>query len=163
MSGLLSDKETVFNSFLLLEAVIVTGNTYTIDGHINKEFYTEDELSILKDEAQKAGRIFSDTLVRWENMKSFCFECIKGKKTPLSLKVNLCMPQENINKFLAGIDTTLKSSDIRSLNVNIKYDGSTLTCTTALTLSIFTLDKSVEHSFDEMFSRFLTAHGYDFE
>lgn len=163
MTGLLSEKETAFDQFLLGEAVIMTGNTYTIDGHINRSFYTEEELSDLKQTALNEGRIFSEDMIRWKSAKSYCYECIKGKKLPLSFKISLCLAPENVERFLAGLDTSFTSGQISSLNVNIKYDGSTLTCTTAVSLTIFTMDKSIEHSWDQMFSRFLSSHGYDYD
>ena len=163
MTALLSDKEKVFDQFLLSDAVIVTGITHTIDGHINASFYTPDDLDILRQDAADKGRIFSDTMARWENVKHYCFECIKGSRLPLSFKVNFCLAPENVLKFLDGLDAPVSSGDINSLNVNIKYDGSTLTCTTAVSLKIFTMDKSVEHAWDDMFARFLDAHGFDHE
>ncbi len=161
MTGLLSDKETVFDQFLLHEAVIVTGNTFTIDGHVNKEFYTSDELDILRSGAEENGRIFSDDLVRWESVKGHCYSCIKGKKLPLSFKITLCLAPENVLKFMASADTAIQAAQIGSLNVNIKFDGSTLTCTTAVSLKIFTMDRSLDAAWDNMFERFLNSHGYD--
>ena len=163
MTGLLSEKETVFDQFLLSEAIIVMGNTYTVDGHINRDFYSDDEIEISKQQALDNGRIYSEEMIRWESAKSFCFECIKGKKAPLSFKVTLCLAPENINRFLKSADTQITFDQINSLNVNIKFDGSTLTCTTAVSLKIFSLDKSLENSWDKMFERFLNAHGYEHE
>ena len=74
-----------------------------------------------------------------------------------------CLSPENTARFLSGLDTSVSPEQIGSLNVNIKYDGSALSCTTAVSLKIFTMDKSLEHAWDEMFSRFLTAHGYEYD
>ena len=161
MTSLLSDREKVFDQFLLSDAVIMTGNTFTIDGHMNLSFYSPDDLETLKREALEKGRIFSEDMVRWESIKHFCFDCMRGSRLPLSFKINLCLSPENISRFLAGIDSVINPDQIGSLNVNIKYDGSTLTCTTALSLKIFTMDKSIEHAWDDMFERFLNAHNFD--
>ena len=161
MTALLSDRENVFDQFLLNDAVIVTGNTYTIDGHINPDFYSADDLNELRQEARDSGRIFSEDMIRWEKVKHFCFDCIRGTRLPLSFKISLCLAPESITRFIAGIDSSISPDQINSLNINIKYDGSTLTCTTALSLKIFTLDKTVEHAWDEMFERFLNANNFD--
>lgn len=161
MTALLSDKDTVFDQFLLSEAIIMTGTTFTIDGHINKSFYSVEELEELHISASENGRIYSEDLVRWEAVKEHCFNCIKGKKTPLSLRISFCLAPENVIRFLNSAETGIKPDDVRSLNVNIKYDGSTLTCTTAVSLSIFTMDKTLENAWDEMFARFLSKHGFD--
>ena len=163
MTGLLSDKETAFDQFLLNDAIIMTGNTYTVDGHINRGFYSEEELDGFRQAAIDSGRIFSEDMVRWKSVKGFCFDCIKGKKLPLSFRINLCLAPENTARFLAGTDTSVTQDQISSLNVNIKYDGNTLTCTTAVSLTIFTMDKSIEHSWDNMFSGFLASHGYEYD
>ena len=163
MTALLSDKEKTFDQFLLSEAVIVTGITHTIDGHINPSFYSSDDLDILRQEASDNGRIFSEDLIRWESVKHYCYECIRGSRLPLAFKVSFSLAPENVRKFLEGLNGVIGADDIGSLNVNIKYDGSTLTCTTAVSLKIFTMDKSVEHAWDDMFARFLDAHGFDCE
>lgn len=163
MTGLLSEKETVFDRFLLNEAVIMMGNTYTIDGHINRDFYTADEIDMLKQQSADNGLIFSEDMIRWESVKNFCYEYIKGKKTPLAFRIVFCLSPENTVRFLSGLESSVSPEQIGSLNVNIKYDGSTLSCTTAVSLKIFTMDKTLEHAWDEMFSRFLNVHGYEYE
>ena len=67
-----------FDSFLLAEAVITTYNTFTIDGHMEKEFFTGD---INNDDALPPYE-FS----KWEDMRALCFDLIKGKRTPLNFK-----------------------------------------------------------------------------
>ena len=161
MTGLLSDKETVFDHFLLNEAIIVTSTTHTIDGHLNRDFFTADELDILRDDAKKEGRIFSEDMVRWESVKGYCHSCIKGRKPPISFRITLCLAGENVEKFLAGIDTTILPDQVGSLNVNIKYDGGARTCTTAVSLKVFSMDRSFNTAWDDMFERFLDSHGYD--
>ena len=163
MTGLLSDKEKAFDQFLLSEAVIVTGNTYTIDGHINRDFYNDDELEAMRAEAEGKGRIFSEEMIRWESAKHFCFDFIRGRKLPLSLKITFHLAPENIDRFLSSGDYGITREQINSLNVNIKFSGAALTCTTATSLKIFTMDKSLENAFDDMFGRFLDTHGYDWD
>ena len=163
MTGLLSDKENIFDQFLLSEAVISTGNTYTIDGHINKDFYTLEDLEQLRHEAAENNRIFSEKLCRFESVKSYCFSIIKGKKAPLAFRISLCLSDENTLKFLKTADSNITADQINSLNFNIKYDGSNLTVTTAISYNIFTMDKSLDNAFDNMVARFLDAHGFDYE
>ena len=161
MTGLLSEKETVFDSFLLSEAVISTSSTFTIDGHINKDFYMDDELDMLREKSKESGRIFSENLVRWESVKGYCYSLIRGKKLPLSFRITLCLAGENIVKFMSNVNSSILPGQISSLNVNIKYDGGALTCTTAVSLNIFSIDRSLNEAWDNMFERFLDSHGYD--
>ena len=70
-----------FDNFLLSEATISTANTYQIDGHINKEFYSSQDLDMVPPLPYE----FSE----WKDMKSLCFNLIKGKRTPLFFKIIL--------------------------------------------------------------------------
>jgi len=163
MKKLLFENETAFDSFLLSEASITTGNTVTIDGHINKEFYSQEELALLEETALENGRIYSSVMSRWSVLKSFCFQLIKGKKTPLSFRFVFYLADENIERFLNSVKTALTRADIDGLTLNVKYDGHTLTCTTATSLNLFTLDKSIDRAWDDMVKKFLFKHEIDFE
>ncbi len=161
MTALLSDKETVFDHFLLNEAVIATGNTFTVDGHINREFYSREELEELRLKTSSRGMVFDENLVRWESVKGYCYSCIKGKKVPLSFRMTLCLPPEELEGVVSSSDSSVDPGAVNSLNVNIRYDGGTLTCTTAVSLKIFTTDRSIDRAWDESFEAFLNTHGYD--
>ena len=62
----------VFDRFLMREAQIVTFNTFQIDGHIRKEYYTDQEI--------QEGHI--GELSAWEAIKPVCYGLIKGKVMP---------------------------------------------------------------------------------
>ena len=68
-----------FDKFLLEEASITTFNTFTIDGHIQSDFYSVDELTTLPD----------SNLSTWATIKPICFNLIKGNKLPLRFKIVL--------------------------------------------------------------------------
>lgn len=155
--------ENAFDSFLISEAVVKTANSFVIDGHINKDFYSEAELSDLASEAGLDGRIFSEKLSRWTKIKPFAFSVIKGNKTPLYFKMSFYLAGENIDKFLSSIETSLKPGDIDGLSLIVKYQDSELTVTSNVSLNIFTLDKSLEKDWDEMVQKFLRSQELDFE
>ncbi|MFT3984417.1 MAG: DUF5721 family protein [Lachnospiraceae bacterium] len=163
MKKLLFENETAFDSFLLSEASIMTGNTITIDGHINKEFYSQDELRFIEETARENGRVYSSVMSRWSTLKGFCFQLIKGKKTPLSFRFVFYLADENIERFLNSVKTVLTRADIDGLTLNVKYDGHTLTCTTATSLNLFTLDKSIDRAWDDMIKKFFFRHEINFE
>lgn len=163
MRKLLSEGETAFDQFLLSEASVTAGNTFTIDGHINKNFYSAEEVEILTETAEAHGHIYSPLMSRWETLKGYCFQLIKGKKTPLAFRFVFYLAPENIERFLGSIDTTLTLHDIDGLSLNIKYDEHTLSCTTATSLHLFTLDKSVDHAWDQMVKKFLQKQEIRFE
>ena len=63
-----------FDSFLLAEASVSSQAEYTIDGHINRDFYTREEL----DDPQVCPYRF----VRWSEIRPVCFQIIRGKRAP---------------------------------------------------------------------------------
>lgn len=161
MNLLLLDK--VFDQFLLSEASISMASTYVIDGHIVKGFYSESELNDLKEEAQAEGRIFSEKMERFSKVKPICLSIIKGKKTPNSFKFVFCLSDENTEKFLNSFDSSFNKNDIGNLSLNIKYDSTGLFATTAVSLNIFSMDKSINSAWDEMIKKFFTSNNINYD
>ena len=86
----------------------------------------------------------------WRDIKPFCFSIIKGKKTPLHFKIIFRLSRKNTEKLLAGSGLSYKPEEIFGLFLNFQYDGTHLTCTTGTSLKTFTLDKSLDHAWDEL-------------
>ena len=137
-----------FDSFLLVEGTITTYNTFRIDGRVHKDFFTEEEL----EEKDLHHREFS----LWKEVKPFCLELIKGKKTPLGFRFTFQLSRANTEKLLAssGI-TSILPENVSGLLLNVRYDNGALNIITATNLTLFTLDKSLEHAWDDMVKRFL--------
>jgi hypothetical protein len=107
MNSLLVSKQ--FDEFLVEESNITTFNTFNIDGHIEKEFYSTEELETLQSEGKSIE--FSS----WKNIRPTCFELIKGKKPPVSFKVILLAPARLIEKIAANPECGIAANLIRSL------------------------------------------------
>lgn len=144
-----------FDNFLLVEGSITTYNTFHIEGRVHKDFFSAEEI----EEKNLENREFS----LWKEVKPFCLELIKGKKTPLGFKFTFQLSKENTAKLLAssGI-TSIQPENISGLLLNIRYDNSTLNVVTATNLSLFTLDKSLEYAWDDMVKRFLKQQEISF-
>ncbi|MDO4187440.1 MAG: DUF5721 family protein [Lachnospiraceae bacterium] len=155
--------EGAFDSFLVSEVLIKTGNSYVIDGHLNKDFFSEDELNVLRSEAESNGRIFHESLSRFSELKPLVFSIMKGKKTPVSFKMSFYLAEENVIKLLASSNTSFTKGDIDGLSIIVKYSEGELTVTSTASLKIFSLDKSLEKYFDDMVNKFLTSQEFQFE
>lgn len=144
-----------FDNFLLVEGSITTYNTFRIDGRVHKDFFSEEEI----EERTLNMREFS----LWKEVKPFCLELIKGKKTPLGFKFVFQLSKENTAKLLAssGI-TSIQPENVSGLLLNVRYDNGSLACITATNLNLFTLDKSLEHAWDDMVKRFLKQQEISF-
>lgn len=153
MSKLL--KTDTFDCFLLAEAVITTYNTFVIDGHVVKEFFTGD----INDEEVLPPYEFS----QWKDMHSLCFDLIKGKRTPVNFKLVLHLKPELTEGILQKGECGISSSDLKAFVLNIKYDGSMLTCITATAFHTFLPDKTPDKLWDDYFMCFLTDKSFAFE
>lgn len=143
-----------FDGFLLEEAAITTYNAFTIDGRLKKEFYTSEE--------------WNDVSVRpydfscWSDVRSICFSLIKGKKTPASLKFVLQLKPEKMNGLLAENGISCSDEMVKAFIVTIRYGVCGMTCTTGVSLSGFSLDKTAEKLWDKAFLQFLEANGISY-
>ena len=153
MSKLLS--ADTFDSFLLEEAQIHTFNTFTIDGHQNREFYTKEEL--------EDAELFSYEYSEWKNMKSICFQLIKGKKVPTFMKIILHQKPENSYTLLEESDVLEFAKPLKAFVVTIRFDSNGLLLTTGTSFTTFVMDKTPDLLWDNAFRKFLATHEIDFE
>ena len=107
-----------FDQFSFIEGEITTFNTFTIDGYLQKDFFEEKP---------------EDSHAHWKDVREFCFQIIRGKRTPLNFKIILSLAPE----------------DIQGMYLNLSYDGLNLTCITGISMKTFTMDKSLERAWDD--------------
>lgn len=144
-----------FSSFLLESATVTTFNTFSIDGRIHPEFY--DTLDNTACENTKYE--FSPFL----SVQEYLFSVIKGSRTPLQMKITLLLNPDAMMKLLQNENCTVSPELIAGFVLNIKYDGTKIVLTTAISYSGFTMDKSAEAIWDTSFKKFLSAKDMKFE
>ncbi len=143
-----------FDAFLVVEGSITTYNTFHIDGRLHPDYYTAQEQDALK----TSRRSFS----LWQELRPFCLELIKGKRTPLNFRFTFRLSRENTEKLLSQTGSSFSLEQVNGLILNLRYDESGLMCTTGLSLNLFTMDKSLEHAWDQMVQKFLLSQGLCF-
>ena len=70
---------------------------------------------------------------------------------------------KNIETLLLQNDLSVQADAVQGLYLNIRYNGETLTCITGTSFKTFTMDKTLEHAWDEMTENFFKKKGIDFE
>ena len=140
-----------FDAFLLEEAVITTYNTFTINGHLNKSFYTSEEW---EDASQRPY-----ALSCWSTLRPLCFSLIKGRKTPVALKFVLQLKPEHMKKLIADSEIRISENHVKAFVLTIRYDGSTMNCITGIALTDFLPDKTPERIWDKAWIQFLEKEG----
>ncbi|EGG80791.1 hypothetical protein HMPREF9477_01926 [Lachnospiraceae bacterium 2_1_46FAA] len=144
---LLSD---TFDSFLFIEGEIVTFNTFSINGYLQKDFFDKDMIP---------ERNYS----LWKELREYCFSLIRGKRTPLRFKFVFGLSEPNIEKLLRQQGLSFTPQDVQGLYLNISYDGHSLRCVTGTSMNLFTLDKSLEEAWDKMVQKFFVQKEISFE
>ena len=138
-----------FDSFCFIEGDIVTFNTFHIDGFVQKGFFDTD--TVLPEYSY------------WKNVREYCFNIIKGKRTPLSFRFIFSLSRKNIERLVSQNVPPIHPEDVNGLYLNVHFDGSRITCVTGTSFKTFTLDKTLEHLWDEMITNFLHQKGIPFE
>ncbi len=137
---------SLFDNFLLSEAMIQTGVTYQIDGTLQRIFYTEDQLEELG--------ITNSTYVPFSLVRSNCFDLIKGKNVPLAFRFVFLLSPENMANTIEHSHSSFSSNDISGMFINLNYRGGKLTCTTGISYKTFSMDKSLEQEWDMLVEKF---------
>ena len=135
-----------FDTFLVSEATVTTFATFHVEGSFHTDYFSDAELETLP--AEQSGYVL------WKRVRPFFWELIKGKNTPLSFQIVFRLAPHNVEALIRQSGLSIQPSDVDGLFLNVRYDGSTLTCISGTSLRIFTLDKSLEHAWDEMLGRF---------
>lgn len=128
-----------FDHFLCKEISIQTFSTFLIDGSLLKDFLDEAEREELE----------SCQYIPWSRLKPYCFNIIKGSRTPLSMKGIFTLSRKGLTEFVLQNQLRLAPEDIGGLYLNLRYENKTLNLITGTSLNTFTMDKSADHAWDE--------------
>jgi len=143
-----------FDIFLLEEAVISTANTYTIDGHINANFYPPEE---------RGTDNIPYEFQPWSELKGLCFNLIKGKYTPIYFKFVLHLKPEKTSALLAQQGSSPDTSQLKAMVLNIRYDGTKAIVTTGTAYHTFVMNKEADIIWDKALMKYLSDKGIGYE
>ncbi|MBP5734064.1 MAG: hypothetical protein J6W66_09615 [Lachnospiraceae bacterium] len=143
-----------FDIFLLEEATISTAITISIDGHVNVDFYPI---------AERTPELLPYEYQPWSEMKGLCFDLIKGKRTPLNLKIVMQLKPDKVKAMLEKEKLASKAASLKSLVLTIKYDGGKAILTTGSSYQTFVMDKTADVVWDRQISKYLAMKGIQFE
>ena len=147
-------RSEIFDNFLVSEASVHTIVKYDIDGHINKNFYTEQEMTHKKLEGLE--------YLPYGQLRPFCYSLIKGRHTPSYFKFILMLSPSNMKNTLQASGTLLAPEDISAIFLNILYQNQQLMLTTGVSYQTFIPDKSFDKEWDKFAISFLKKNGIIF-
>ena len=140
-----------FDTFLLVEASITTYAVFHIDGTFHPEYLSTSEAELLTSE--RSGYAL------WRRVRPFFFDLTRGKNTPLGFRIVFRLAPHNVESLIEQSGVSIRPEDVDGFFLNIRFDGSSLSCTSGVSLRVFSLDKSAEHAWDEMLERFFRREG----
>lgn len=144
-------RSEIFDVFLLVEGTVITSCSYTIDGRLQKEFYTMEEW--------EDKSICPYEFAKWADMKELVFQMIKGTHTPVYMKFSLMLRPEIVKQYeLAG-----EESLIKGYVLNIRYESGVITCVTGVSYNGFSMDKEPEKLWDKRLQEFFEKNEIEFE
>lgn len=136
-----------FDSFLLEEASISTYNTFIIDGHQNRAFYSTEEWE------DRELRPYDFSM--WKTVRPICFDLIKGKHTPAAFHFVLHLIPDYMAAVLQKEECAVTPDQVKAFVLNIKYDGTGLTLVTGTAFHTFLMDKMPDVLWDKTVRQFL--------
>ena len=136
---------SLFDEFLVNEMDIDTATSLHLDGRLNPAWYSSDELEELN------GRTYG----KWSEMKPVAYQFIKGTRTPLSMKIVFQVNQKQMVSLIEKSGLSFRPEDVNGLYMNLRYDSKGLTLITGTNLKLFSMDKSLEHYWDDSVKQFL--------
>lgn len=145
----------VFDHFLLQEAVIVKDVTFSIDGHISKDFYSAEELEL--------QGLTGFSFLPYGSLRPHCLSIFKGRRKPLSFKFVFLLSPPNLEKTLASCGSSFTAADIAGIFFNLRYQSGHLLLTTGISYRSFSPDKSLDHEWDRLMKLFLRQREISFE
>ncbi len=153
MSQLLTSD--TFDLFLLKEASVHTSVNTTIDGQVNRNFYSSQDA--------EEGLVPEYDFQPWSNLKGLCFYLIKGKRTPLYFKFIFYLKPELARTLLTKENCSADLSLINALVLNIRFDGTKTILSTGVAYSGFVLSKEADQIWDQALCRYLTKKELAYE
>lgn len=134
-----------FDDFSCVSGEITTFNTFSIDGFIHKEYYSNSH------ENQELPTSDEPQYSKWANLREFSYSLMKGQKTPLRFKFVFRFPSKEMASFIAKYHLESSPEEIQGLYFNVRYESQHLYITTGTTLKTFSLSKDIENAWDKEF------------
>ena len=145
----------LFDHFCLVEATITTHSTFSVDGHLQYDFFDTDTASALREKSVEYSF--------WRDIRPFCYAVIRGKRSPLGFKIILQLPSHQTQKLLQNSGILSSDANTWDFYLNLQYKNNILLCTTGVSSSSFIPDKRPERLWEEAVTHFFTRNQIPFQ
>lgn len=86
----------------------------------------------------------------WRELKAHVFDIVRGGKRPKHMKITLSLPPEQ---------AAMLHENASACFLNISFEGEEVLCTTGTSEKSFTMDKTLDATWDDSVKAFVAKHG----
>lgn len=137
-------RSSAFDHLLIYEMSMDVLHHFEIDGSINEAYLSTDEKETY----------LNQKYVDWASVKPFISAILKQSHTPTSMKMTFILNDQATNDIQSRYFDEVHLYPVQGFLMNITFDGQSLKVTTGINYKQFTMDKSLEHAFDQMIGQF---------
>lgn len=145
---------TAFDPFLLIEGTLSTAITYTFDGHINHDFFPENE---------RGAEMLPYEFMPWSELKPNIYNLVKGINPPLYMKLVMQLKPDKMQQLLQKAAPDTDFSSLKSLIITLKYDAEGVIITTGTSYHTFVPSHEADILWDNSIRHYLSGLNLDFE
>lgn len=131
-------KSEVFDHFLLREGSVRTYMEYRFQGKLYTEYF----------ESAEQERYENRDYALWGEVRPFFLELIKGKRTPLAIRLELMLPKQEVLQLLSKKQVTVNEESLPILSLQLRFENGTARLLTGISQTTFSLDRSKEEAWD---------------
>lgn len=146
-------ESTSFDTFLMQEVSVIRDSSLFLEGRIHPEYQPYQDFPA---QTENIG------FVPWHNIRALLASYI-GKEFPLSFKFVLQAPAAYTQNLLKNAAFTGDPSTVKGLILTFRYEQEHLTCLTGISLTTFSMDKSIETLWDQGIKKALANMQIGFE
>lgn len=145
--------QSSFDRFYLEEVQVTTFASLKINGKRNPEWYDSEE------QEKELSR-----LLRWEEVKSYVFQYIKGKKTPTSFSISLKLCKEDADRLIddSKVLQMVRDEKIDFL-IHFRFEREKLSVVTGSSQKEFIIDKMPDYTWDMSVRRLMKMLNITYE
>ena len=152
--------QEVFDNFLVEEAEIKKYATFRVDGFRNRSWDAEEQSQTSgQEEGREDEDPLADRYVTWKELRPTIKTLIQDKKAPSSFHMTMMLNRENRKKILSSAGNPVPEEQLGGLLVNLRYEGGTALLITGTAMKGFSLDRTLEQTWDRDLQVFLKHYG----
>ena len=140
-------KSEAFDRFLLREGSVRTYMEYRFQGKLYTEYF----------EPAEQERYENRDYALWGEVRPFFLELIKGKRTPLAIRLELMLPKQEVLQLFSKKQVTVNEESLPILSLLLRFENGTARLLTGISQTTFSLDRSREEAWDAGVKELLLA------